>query len=306
MKRTLTLIFCALFLLAFAGCAAVPSESIPDKPHTDAKTPETSDKTGGTTTGATTGGTETSEQPPKKTDHNVSAGSETYRGFLMDNILHADVGDIHFHLYIPESYDESEPYALYISLPGYEGLYFQGVGKNIRSEDFVFEAQKYNDKMIIAAPQLSDWGNTSAEQTIALTEYLLDAYAIDRGKVYINGYSGGGETLSLVLTKRPELFTAALHVASVWDGELAPLVQARTPVYFVIGETDEYYGSARISRIYEELCSLYRAEGMDEEEIGTLAVLDVKDRAWFGGGNQHGGIGRVSHDETVMRWLFGR
>lgn len=224
----------------------------------------------------------------------------------MDNILHSDVGDIHFHLYIPESYDKSEPYALYLSLPGYEGLYFQGVGTNIRSEDFVFEAQKYNNKMIIAAPQLSDWGNSSAEQTIALTEYLLDAYAIDRGKVYINGYSGGGETLSLVLTKRPELFTAALHVASVWDGELAPLVQARTPVYFVIGESDEYYGSARISRTYEELCSLYRAEGLTEEEIGALAVLDVKDRAWFGGGNQHGGIGRVSQDETVMRWLFGR
>ena len=158
----------------------------------------------------------------------------------------------------------------------------------------------------IDAPQLSDWGNSSAEQTIALTEYLLDAYAIDRGKVYINGYSGGGETLSLVLTKRPELFTAALHVASVWDGELAPLVQARTPVYFVIGESDEYYGSARISRTYEELCRLYRAEGLTEEEIGALAVLDVKDRAWFGGGNQHGGIGRVSQDETVMRWLFGR
>ena len=57
---------------------------------------------------------------------------------------------------------------------GYDGLYFQGVGKNIRTEDFVFETQKYNDKMIIAAPQLSDWGNTSAEQTIALTEYLPD------------------------------------------------------------------------------------------------------------------------------------
>ncbi|UKI13318.1 MAG: hypothetical protein L6V84_03495 [Oscillospiraceae bacterium] len=74
----------------------------------------------------------------RKTDYNVSAGSETYRGFLMDNILHSDVGDIHFHLYIPESYDKSEPYALYLSLPGYEGLYFQGVGTNIRAEDFVF------------------------------------------------------------------------------------------------------------------------------------------------------------------------
>lgn len=299
MKRILAFILCAVFMLSLAGCAANPSEPA-------AGNFQVSEITKSPNNGAIAGGTEAPEQSPLITDYRVSAGSDTYRGFLMDNILHSDTGDVHFHLYIPENYDETEPYALYISLPGYEGLYFQGVGKNIRTEDFVFEAQKYNDKMIIAAPQLSDWGNTSAEQTVALTEYLLDAYSIDRGKVYINGYSGGGETLSLVLTKRPELFTAALHVASVWDGELAPLVQAGTPIYFVIGESDEYYGSERISRTYGELCRLYRAEGLTEEEISALAVLDVRDRAWFNGGNQHGGIGRISHDEKVMNWLFGK
>lgn len=35
------------------------------------------------------------------------------------------------------------------------------------------EAQKYNQNMIIAAPQLNDWGQTSADRTIDLTEYLL-------------------------------------------------------------------------------------------------------------------------------------
>lgn len=65
-----------------------------------------------------------------------------------------------------------------------------------------FEAQKYITDMIIVAPQLNDWGQTSADQTIELTQYFLTHYIINPSKVYINGYSGGGETLSLVLAKQ--------------------------------------------------------------------------------------------------------
>ena len=74
-------------------------------------------------------------------------------------------------------------------------------------------------------------------------------------QVFINGYSGSGETLFLVLTMKPELFTRDLHVASVWDEELEPFVNAKTPVYFVIGESDEYYESSRISSTYRQLVS---------------------------------------------------
>ncbi|MDD3141907.1 MAG: alpha/beta hydrolase, partial [Lachnospiraceae bacterium] len=94
-------------------------------------------------------------------------GIEKYKNFLLDNVLHSQTnGDIHYNVYIPESYDGSEPYALYFTLPGYEGLYFQGVGVNLNAEKFGFEAQKYNSNMIIVAPQLEDWGETSANQTI--------------------------------------------------------------------------------------------------------------------------------------------
>lgn len=62
----------------------------------------------------------------------VTAGTEEYRGFLLDNVLHSDEeGDIHYNVYIPDSYDGSKPYALFFTLPGYEGLYFQGVGVNV-------------------------------------------------------------------------------------------------------------------------------------------------------------------------------
>ena len=46
--------------------------------------------------------------------------------------------------------------------------------------------------MIVVAPQLSDWGETSANQTIALVEYFLKHYNIYPSKVDANGYSDGG------------------------------------------------------------------------------------------------------------------
>ena len=73
----------------------------------------------------------------------VETGTGKYRGFITDNVLHSKTdGDIHYNVYIPESYDGSKPYALYFTLPGYEGLYFQGAAQNLKSEAFGFEAQK--------------------------------------------------------------------------------------------------------------------------------------------------------------------
>lgn len=206
--------------------------------------------------------TQKKSTPKKKTKKNkqkklpemteVSEGTSYYRGFLVDNVYHSKKnGDIHYNVYVPKSYDGTKKYALYITLPGYQGLYFQGVAENIKTEDFGFEAQKYNSKMIIVAPQLNDWGETSANQTIDLTEYLLSHYNLDKKKVYINGYSGGGETLSLVLGKKPELFAAALMGSSQWDGAYQPVVDDKTPVYFVIGENDEYYGSQPFRNAYQ-------------------------------------------------------
>lgn len=240
----------------------------------------------------------------------VTEGTQEYRDFLLDNVLHsANDGDIHYSVYIPDSYDGSEPYAVFFTLPGYEGLYFQGVGENLYSENFAFEAKNYNLKMIIVAPQLSDWGETSARQAIALVEYFLCHYNIDPEKVYAEGYSGGGETMSQVMGMRPELFTAYLQCSSQWDGAYEPVVESRTPVYLAVGESDEYYGSGPSEEAYENLYELYRQEGLSDEEIRELLVLDVKDADWFesrGWTNQHGGGGLFASDEEIMGWLFDR
>lgn len=244
----------------------------------------------------------------EKNQETVTEGKTTYRGFITDNILHSENnGDIHYNVYIPDSYDGTTEYALYVTLPGYQGLYFQGVAENIKTEDFGFEAQKYNENMIIVAPQLNDWGQTSADQTIALTEYFLRHYKIDSSKVYITGYSGGGEALSLVLAKRQELFAAALMCSSQWDGAYEPVVQARTPVYFVIGESDEYYGAEPFKKAYRTLYNLYKKQGLSKCAINKLLMLDVKGADYFAGTPvtyQHGGGYLFCRDKEIMEWLF--
>ena len=238
----------------------------------------------------------------------ITFGTQTQRGFLNDNIYHSDLGEIHYSSYIPESYDGSEPYALFMTLPGWEGLYFQGVGANM-VENFGTEAIGWNEKMIVISPQLNDWRETSARQTIALTEYLLEVYNIDPGLVYLEGYSGGAETGSLVMGMKPELYTAYLMVSSQWDGDLEMLTRARTPVYLVTGEQDSYYGSEPMKNAYAHLHTFYEQQGLSNAEIDRLLVLDVKPQSYFterGFSDQHGGGMAIAKDQKIMGWLFGQ
>lgn len=238
------------------------------------------------------------------------SGAETYRGFTLDNVLSdPDLGDIHFNLHVPDNYDPGgAPVGLFVTLPGYQGLYFQGVGMNLRTEDFGFVAQDYDPRLIVCAPQLEDWGETSARKTVALVECLMRTFAVDPQRVLLEGYSGGGETLSLVMGMCPKLFSRALFCSSQWDGNLSVLAAARVPVYMVVGEGDEYYGSGPARDAAERLRGLYRDAGLSVSDIDRLVTLDVKDAAYFEAGgvaNQHGGGGALFvRDNTVMNWLF--
>ena len=210
----ITVSVCMAFALTASGCAQNTQPTASGKSAQSAASGTLSQGAAGESS-AYSGEVPSAASSPSSS---VTAGKSTYRGFVIDNVLHSDEnGDIHYSVYVPESYDGSKPYALYFTLPGYEGLYFQGVAQNLKSEDFGFEAQKYNKEMIIVAPQLSDWGETSANQTIELVEYFLENYNIDRTKVFANGYSGGGIT-NLSFLQENLIDELSLVIAPVADG----------------------------------------------------------------------------------------
>ena len=237
----------------------------------------------------------------------LTPGTQTDRGFVIDNVLSVEgLGDIHYNLYVPEGNEEDESVALFVTLPGEPGLYYHGAGENLNTEEYPFTAQEYDESMIIAAPQPSDWGQNSADQVIALTEHLIDTYDIDPERVYLHGYSYGGETLSLVMGTKPELYSAALMCASQWDGDPMPLATARVPIRISLGDADEFYSVEAAQEFTERLRLLYRVQGLSEREIDRLVVLDVKDASYFQGSDEQHGTGSslMANDSRIMGWLF--
>lgn len=236
-------------------------------------------------------------------------GSRTDRGFVVDHLLRTpDDGEIHVSLSVPEDYDLAGPAPLYVALPGWEGLWFQGVGAHL-SEDFPFVAREQVPQMVIASPQLEDWGQTSARQVVALTQWLLGTYRIDPSRVILSGCSGGGETASIVMGLRPELFAAVLHVISRWSGDIQPLVEAQVPVYMAIGEEDDYYGAQPDIEAYAAITQAYQRAGLPEERVKELVTLDVRPSSYFGQeglqrGQHAAGGALFPHDEQVMGWLL--
>lgn len=77
--------------------------------------------------------------------------------------------------------------------------------------------------------------------------------------------------MSQVVGKRPDLFTAYLHVSSQWDGAYETIVEHRLPVYFAIGRNDD-------------------------KEHSYFTERNMS--------NEHGGGGLFAMDEEIMGWLF--
>lgn len=249
------------------------------------------------------------ESIQKPTSNIPTLNNEYYRGFSLNNVLISDsLGDIHYNVMVPSTYTGENAYALFFTLPGYQGLYRFGVGMNLMTEDFAFQAQKYVQDMIIVAPQLNDWGETSARQTIELVHYFKEKYNIDSERVFAEGYSGGGETMSIAMGIEPSLFTGYLHCSASFDGNLNVLCESQTPVYLVIGENDEYYGSTTLINTYNQINNLYKQKELDEQTISKLVTLDIKNSTYFSSSgitNQHGRGGYLfCRDENIMNWLF--
>lgn len=233
-------------------------------------------------------------------------GDIVERGFVVNDVLQVPkLGDIPFCMRLPEDYDGGSAHALYIHVPGWSGWYARGVGANLESQ-FVFSAQDYLSDVILITPQPVDYLITTVDMVIALTEWALNEFNIDSQRVFLSGYSFGGETVSLIMAKKPELFSRVLHMASRWDGSVSALVELAIPVMMVIGDDDEYYRVSDAERTYLGIRRKYENKGFTEDEIDELVVLDVKTSDYFyADASQHDvGADLFAFDPEIMGWLL--
>ncbi len=78
----------------------------------------------------------------------------------------------------------------------------------------------------------------SAGAALALLDQLIKQLPIDGKRVYITGYSMGGEGTFDFLTRRPDLFAAAIPICSVSDTAKAKLIY-KIPIWAFHGDQDD-------------------------------------------------------------------
>lgn len=170
---------------------------------------------------------------------------------------------IHYSLRLPEHFDSKGRYPLFVHLPGYEGEWRFGSGANLQ-EDFLDAALGINDSMIIASLQLNGWDEQSGMDTNELVESLVNTLPINPDQVYLLGYSGGGESGSVAVSQRPDLYSAFVSISSKWDGNTESVAKAGLPIAFGIAENDTYYGSEPMKQAMEELRTAYAQRGFTD------------------------------------------
>lgn len=229
-------------------------------------------------------------------------------GFVTEQILDGDDGQIHYSYYLPEDYDESRIYPMMVIMPGYDMMWFgeESSGSNLNWSGFRAWTELDED-MIVVSAQLTDWGEKSARQANELTDYFLQHFAVDESRVYAAGYSAGGETMSRAVSIRPDLYAAYLHGASQWDGTYLPVAENKVAVYIFMAKNDEYYGSQKARDAYNGLLNAYLKTGLSKNEIGQLLQVEIPDNAYFNRQsiyNYHGGGNILFDDENILNWIL--
>ncbi|MEE0732800.1 MAG: prolyl oligopeptidase family serine peptidase [Acutalibacteraceae bacterium] len=243
--------------------------------------------------------------PALKAEEEARSEPTIKTGFITEQILNEEDGEIHYSYYLPEGYNENRKYPMMVVMPGYDMMWFgeESSGSNLDWRGFLTWTE-LNEEMIVVSAQLTDWGELSARQAVALTEYFLEHFSVDPSRVYAAGYSAGGETMSRAVTMRPDLYAAYLHGASQWDGKFAPVAENGVAVYIFMAESDEYYGSQKAQAAYDGLYKAYENAGWTDGQIHTVLQLEIPDDAYFNSrgiyGNYHGGGNVLFEDKSIL------
>jgi predicted peptidase len=126
----------------------------------------------------------------------------------------------------------------------------------------------------------------SAQAALGQLDLLISQLPVDRKRVYVIGYSMGGEGAFDFLTRRPDLFAAAIPICSVADTARASLIY-QIPIWAFHGDQDDV-NDIRYSRLMIDALKKYKGTPIYTEYPG------IKHNSWSKAYNEPG----------LFDWLF--
>lgn len=164
---------------------------------------------------------------------------------------------MHYRLLYPEHYDKRKHYPLVVFLHGdgergsdnEQQLYAipkaltNGQGRK-KYPCFILAPQCPKNRVWVYFPdfpkslQATALPAFPARWTFMIIDQLINQLPVDRHRIYLTGYSGGGEGAFDFLTRKPNLFAAAIPLCSVSDTAKASVIK-HVPVWVFHGSLDE-------------------------------------------------------------------
>jgi len=187
----------------------------------------------------------------------ILMGQVPQRG-VQDLALQVDgVGEVLYGISVPNDYDPKDPRPLVLALhPGGTRMRYYG-SAYMRQ---VVAPGVRDLKPIIVAPDCPTqaWSDPGGERAaMALVQFALEHYSIDRRRILVVGFSLGGRGTWFMSSHHPEVFTAAIPMAAATGGE--PIEKLATmPTYVIHSRDDQVVPFAPAERNARELQKLGR------------------------------------------------
>jgi predicted peptidase len=183
-----------------------------------------------------------------------------------------DVGRVRYAVSVPDGYDPARPAPLVLVLhPGGERVPYYGAEFTRR----IVEPALRQLRPIMIAPDCPSaaWSDAAADKTsITLINDAMRAYAIDRRRVLVVGYSMGGRGTWYMASHHQDVFTAAIPMAaSTRDLSIDQL--GKQPTYIIHSRADEVVPFAPAERTARDLKKLGR--DVQFEAVDDLTHFDM-------------------------------
>lgn len=170
----------------------------------------------------------------------IAAGDAPDTGFV--NKVYRQAGrESKYVVFIPHDYDGSKPYPTILFLHGLSQSGTDGLAQAGRGLATAIRKRERTFPFIVVFPQSQDrtWLGDSPDgkRALAILDEVSKNYRVDTKRVYLTGYSMGGEGTFSVAAASPERFAAIIPICGGISPSLAPRLKD-IPCWCFVGDAD--------------------------------------------------------------------
>ncbi|MDA1230273.1 MAG: alpha/beta hydrolase-fold protein [Planctomycetota bacterium] len=170
----------------------------------------------------------------------IAAGDAPETGFV-NKVFRQAGHESMYVVFIPHNYDGSKPYPTILFLHGLGQSGTDGLAQAGRGLATAIRKREHDFPFIVVFPQSHDrtWlaDSTDGKRAVAILDCVGQNYRVEINRVYLTGYSMGGEGTFSIAAAHPNRFAAIVPICGGIDTSIAPKLK-NTPIWCFVGDAD--------------------------------------------------------------------